>query len=132
MKPKYEPRAIETVALQMVVDLRNKLEAATAENARLLAELDEATKICVMYKQQLTEFNGRPEDSRSRKLITRNCDECVHWHATTINDELISKVQIECDKAHEPRYFKPRRPLDTNYGWKRKCADFAPANECKL
>jgi hypothetical protein len=63
-----------------------------------------------------------------RKTKTRNCDECRHWHAHEIKNGWLAKVQVECDKAHTLRYFKPRGPMDTAYGWKRKCADFAPSN----
>jgi len=33
-----------------------------------------------------------------------------------------------CTKKHRPRFFTPKGALDIDYGWKRICADFAPAN----
>lgn len=64
----------------------------------------------------------------TRKTKIRHCDECKHWHAYEIKNGWLAKGQVECEKAHELRYFKPRGPMDTDYGWKRKCADFAPSN----
>lgn len=57
----------------------------------------------------------------------QHCDQCQHWHAHEIRQGWIAKVQVECDKSHPLRYFPPRGTLDNDYGWKRKCADFAPA-----
>ena len=57
-----------------------------------------------------------------RKAKLRHCDECRFWHY----DEAYK--QVECEKAHAIRFYKPRGPLDTNYGWKRKCAEFVPSN----
>lgn len=49
---------------------------------------------------------------------TKNCDECAHFNPDVLYDE------CPCDKEHRARFYKPRGPLDTDYGWKRKCADF--------
>ena len=49
---------------------------------------------------------------------TKNCDECAHFNPDVLYDE------CPCDKEHRARFYKPRGPLDTDYGWKRKCSDF--------
>lgn len=51
------------------------------------------------------------------QMITRHCDECAH-HRAVIGNELA------CELDHKPRWYSPKGPLDLNYGWKRRCADF--------
>jgi hypothetical protein len=47
-------------------------------------------------------------------MKTRNCDDCAHhkWPGDS------------CEKGHMPRFYKPRSPVDTSFGFKRKCGDF--------
>ena len=52
-------------------------------------------------------------------IPTRHCDECNHMHYS--NDE---PTQYKCQKGHHPRWFKQTSPIDTSYGFKRRCEDF--------
>lgn len=52
----------------------------------------------------------------------RHCDECVHYQPICgvyggKNDKL-------CDLGHEPRWYRPRSPVDDKWGHKRRCEDF--------
>lgn len=51
---------------------------------------------------------------------TRHCDECKHLYYWVGADE------YQCLKLHKPRFYKPAREGDLNWGWKRKCEDFKP------
>jgi hypothetical protein len=51
-------------------------------------------------------------------MKTSHCDECAYLDSQRRYDE------VPCDKGHKPKFYKPRGALDTDYGWKRKCADF--------
>lgn len=62
-------------------------------------------------------------------LVTRHCDECTHatlkWYVYRGGEPF---DVLSCEYAHKPRFYKPRGPLDADYGWKRRCADFVPSN----
>lgn len=49
-------------------------------------------------------------------MKARQCDECK-WYANNATDHV-------CRKQHFPRFYKPRSPMDQNWGWKRKCDDY--------
>lgn len=53
-------------------------------------------------------------------MKTQYCHDCIHKSFP----EILGK--LKCRKGHKPRFYMPRdnNPLDTLYGWKRKCADF--------
>lgn len=56
-------------------------------------------------------------------MTARHCDECKHWQ----KDGRQVLTSMVCTKGHKPRFYVPRSdPRDTDWGWKRKCADFAP------
>ena len=46
------------------------------------------------------------------RIQTRYCTDCALW------------IDGICRKGHIPRFYGPRTPVDTNYGWKRACLDF--------
>ena len=62
-------------------------------------------------------------------MKTRHCDECAHF-TNHINTGFAYHININvspCDKGHKPRFHVPSLdPRDTDWGYKRKCADFAP------
>ncbi len=53
-------------------------------------------------------------------METRSCDECKHF-----NDEDVPGARV-CEKNHKPRWHaqKSDNPHDTDYGYRRKCADY--------
>ena len=56
------------------------------------------------------------------------CDECKHH----INNEY--STWDVCDLGHKPRFYKPqsmRQAINGDWGWKRKCEDFAQEKEMK-
>lgn len=54
-----------------------------------------------------------------KPIKTRHCDEC-RFHKVVIGNELA------CEYDHKPRWYSPKSPMDQNYGWKRKCAEYRP------
>lgn len=44
------------------------------------------------------------------------CDQCTNWTGT-----------LPCRAGHRPRHYVPRSPVDDEWGWKRRCADFYPS-----
>ncbi len=52
-------------------------------------------------------------------MKTSHCDECEHHTAYHM-------FGIVCKKGHKPRWYKQRNDnhYDTDYGYKRRCADF--------
>ena len=52
----------------------------------------------------------------SMKDKAKQCIECTHF-------ELRWK-EAECFMGHKPRFYQPRDPLHTDWGWKRRCDDF--------
>ena len=52
-----------------------------------------------------------------KQMVTRHCDECAN-HMSVLGNELA------CALDHKPRWYSPKGPMDFNYGWKRRCADF--------
>jgi len=52
---------------------------------------------------------------------THDCQECVHRNYKGLN--------IVCQFGHKPRFFMPKHPLDTGWGWKRRCVDFAQCQD---
>ena len=58
-----------------------------------------------------------------------HCDECKH--ATVKWYEYKGPPAFDvltCAKGHKPRHYMPRNAMDTDYGWKRVCADFERHN----
>ena len=51
---------------------------------------------------------------------TRKCSDCQFggWDA--------SIGIFNCTFGHKPRFYLPRVPNDTRWGWKRRCKDFQP------
>lgn len=50
-----------------------------------------------------------------------HCEECEHCVL-----ELLTEMKMVCEAGHKPRFYLPRTPDDTEYGWKRVCDDFEP------
>lgn len=48
-----------------------------------------------------------------------HCDDCAHW-----DRESDTYTADDCKMGHRPRFFVPRGPLDSEYGFKRRCDDF--------
>ena len=62
-------------------------------------------------------------------MKARHCDECKH--ATVKWYEYKGPPAFDvltCAKKHKPRHYMPRNAMDTDYGWKRVCADFETHN----
>ena len=56
-----------------------------------------------------------------RKGKTRWCDGCVWWVWIY---GFVNKRGM-CLKGHRPRFYMPRGPMDMEWGFKRRCADFS-------
>ena len=56
-----------------------------------------------------------------------HCDECKHF-CTYDEDPEGSPVRPSetCRKGHRPKFYNPTSPVDTNWGYKRRCSDFTP------
>ena len=58
------------------------------------------------------------------------CDYCQHFDfGECIDDPLPGVVAAwirkpGCIKGHKVRFYMPRSPMDSDYGWKRRCDDF--------
>ena len=54
---------------------------------------------------------------------TRHCEECQYriWSEEYAN----TPKHLQCGKGHAPRFFMPQSPIDQDWGWKRKCHDYA-------
>lgn len=50
-----------------------------------------------------------------KAMKTQQCSDCQHWEI----------IDCNCLKGHKPRLYYPRNPLDRNWGYKRRCRDFA-------
>ena len=50
-------------------------------------------------------------------MKTKLCENCKHFRWKNLNGD--------CKKKHKPRFYMPKHPLDFEYGYKRKCKDFA-------
>ena len=61
-----------------------------------------------------------------------HCDECKHstvkWHEYKGPPAF---DVLTCAKGHKPRHYMPRNAMDTDYRWKRVCADFERHNEVR-
>ena len=51
-------------------------------------------------------------------MKTRDCSECRHFEVIRFG------LSDTCDEGHKPRFYKPRSPIDEDWGYKRKCEDF--------
>ena len=51
-------------------------------------------------------------------MKSSDCQECRH-HQWRIPSE-----DMKCNKGHRPRFFHPKSPIDTNWGYRRICEDF--------
>lgn len=63
-------------------------------------------------------------------MKSSHCDECKH--ATVKWYEYKGPPAFDvltCAKKHKPRHYMPRNAMDTDYGWKRVCADFETHND---
>lgn len=66
------------------------------------------------------------------KLKKQYCDECEHF---LDNEVMMSRgsFNVVCGRGYKPKFYKPnlkRTGLPgTNWGWKRRCADFSPRTE---
>ena len=58
------------------------------------------------------------------KLPTRQCDECKHYNL--IFGTKYSDTDKVCEVGHHPKFYKPKSPIDPDWGHKRKCQDFDP------
>ena len=54
-------------------------------------------------------------------MKTRHCEECKFFHT--------DRFDTKCLKLHTLRFYKPKHPRDSDWGWKRKCEDFEVRNE---
>lgn len=54
----------------------------------------------------------------SKEMKTRHCDECKHQKVLFVDE-------MKCTKGHKPRFYQSRQPMSTDWGYKRKCEDFA-------
>lgn len=64
-----------------------------------------------------------------RIVKASHCDKCKH--ATVKWYEYKGPPGFDvltCAKKHKPRHYMPRNAMDTDYGWKRVCADFETHN----
>lgn len=64
-------------------------------------------------------------------MKARHCDECKHGRPYGAKKRWaigIITAGMGCEKGHVPRFYLPKHTLDTGYGWKRRCDDFAPRN----
>jgi hypothetical protein len=52
-------------------------------------------------------------------MKAKNCDEC--HHAIYRGGD-----NMECNKGHYPRYYRPTLIISDDFGWKRVCDDFKP------
>lgn len=50
--------------------------------------------------------------------ITRHCDECEYGNSD-------KPAALVCDKGHKPKWYMPKSGIDTDWGYKRKCAEFS-------
>lgn len=48
---------------------------------------------------------------------TRHCEDCRFrkWSGSSA---------LICLKGHRPKFFMPKSPMDTDWGWKKKCGDY--------
>ena len=53
---------------------------------------------------------------------TRRCDECLFFYYVKGTNWTV------CLKGHKPRFYMPRSDYDYTCGYKRRCADFQPAD----
>lgn len=51
----------------------------------------------------------------------KHCDEC-QWFMP----QVISKDEFRCGMGHSARFYVPKHPRDTDWGWKRRCENFNP------
>ncbi len=55
------------------------------------------------------------------------CDECRHYSMHRIDTE-----RTPCSIGHRPRFYTPQnlsQAHSSDWGWKRRCPDFAPKRE---
>ena len=53
----------------------------------------------------------------------RHCDECEHYQPIC-GTYYGGKDDPLCDLGHKPRWYRPRSPVDDQWGHKRRCDDF--------
>ena len=56
-------------------------------------------------------------------MKARQCADCEHFEFKWPYEE------AECFMGHKPRFYQPRNPNDDDWGWKRRCEDFAPKSD---
>jgi hypothetical protein len=57
-------------------------------------------------------------------MKAKDCLECAHLYRLFKAD-----INVYCAKGHKPRFYHPRNELDQDWGWKRRCDDFAPKSD---
>jgi hypothetical protein len=50
-------------------------------------------------------------------MKAKQCDECNLWERLP--------CEFRCNAGHKPRFYLPKSPIDSDFGWKRVCADFS-------
>ena len=60
-------------------------------------------------------------------MKSRHCDDCANGSYPPALYSVFARIRLNCAKGHKPRFHVPSSdPRDTDWGYKRKCADFAP------
>jgi hypothetical protein len=54
-------------------------------------------------------------------MKTQQCDECRHFGEFWLRGNGYTNP---CTQGHHPRFYRPKNPMDTTWGWKKKCKDF--------
>lgn len=58
------------------------------------------------------------------KAKTQFCDLCKrHYYEGDV---------LRCREGHKPRFYMPKRPYDTDWGWKRVCEDYEDSDQNKV
>lgn len=59
------------------------------------------------------------------KRTAKHCDKCTHFRAYDATPDGAPPQEL-CAKGHRPRFYVPTTPVDPDWGYKRRCQDFAP------
>lgn len=54
-------------------------------------------------------------------MSTKNCDDCRFFVANRPR----GSTEV-CSRGHSPRFYTPKSPVDTDWGYRRDCDDFKP------
>ena len=63
-------------------------------------------------------------------MKAKQCCDCNLWEHIkdgVYQDAGARRVSCEfrCNRGHSPRFYMPKSPVDTGYGYKRACNDFS-------